>query len=425
MTTKTWRTAPYMWLGLTVSLVLVAGFAVWASLAQIGGAILANGQIEVDQNRQVIQHPFGGQVGEILVTEGQTVTQGQVLITLDPVELTSELAVTKSQLSELIARRSRLIAERDGLSAIEIDPTLGATDAIEGQERLFQARLASDANEKAQFERRKSQIADQIAGIQAQQASIRQQLALIEQELADQQSLLDRGLAQASRVLALQREQASLSGRIGELTASAAQAEGRRTEIDLSILAIDTRRREEAITQLRDLEPQILELTERSETLANRLDALEVKAPVSGVVYALQFFSNAAVIRQAEPIMYIVPQDRPLIITAQVNPRDIDQISQGQPVTLRFSAFDQRRTPELTGYVTNFSADAFQDQQTGASYYRTEIVLSEGEQSKLPEGAQLIPGMPVEALIRTDDRTPIEFLTQPLTDFFARAFRES
>ena len=178
-------------------------------------------------------------------------------------------------------------------------------------------------------------------------------------------------------------------------------------------------------TALRDLEPSILELTERKETLGKRLAALDVRAPVSGVVYGLQFFSNAAVIREAEPIMFIVPQDRPLIITAQINPRDIDQVSQGQPVTLRFSAFDQRRTPELTGYVTTFSPDAFEDATTGQSYFRAEIVLSEGEQARLPDGAQLIPGMPVDALIRTDDRTPIEFLTQPLTDFFARAMRES
>ena len=425
MTGKSWSVAPFLWVGGVVSLMLVAGFGGWASFAQIGGAILAEGRIEVDQNRQVIQHPFGGQVASILVAEGDTVEQGQVLITLDPSELASERAVVQSQLAELTARRARLIAERDGALAVTFDA--GATDpeAVAGQERLFAARLASDQNEVAQFERRKSQIADQITGIEAQRQSIEQQLALIDQELADQQSLLDRGLAQASRVLALQREKASLSGRIGELTSSVAQAQGRVTEIDLAILAIDTRRREEAITDLRDLDPSILELTERKETLDKRLSALEVRAPVSGVVYALQFFSNAAVIREAEPIMFIVPQDRPLIITAQINPRDIDQVSQGQPVTLRFSAFDQRRTPELTGYVTTFSPDAFEDATTGQSYFRAEIVLSEGEQARLPEGAQLIPGMPVDALIRTDDRTPIEFLTQPLTDFFARAMRES
>ena len=119
-----------------------------------------------------------------------------------------------------------------------------------------------------------------------------------------------------------------------------------------------------------------------------------------------------------------VPQDRPLIINAQVEPTDIDKLFVGQEVTLRFSALDQRTTPELTGTVMQISADAFQEQETRRSFYRAEFALSEGEQAKLPEGVALIPGMPVEAYIRTADRTPIAYLVKPLTDYFTKAFRE-
>jgi HlyD family secretion protein len=296
---------------------------------------------------------------------------------------------------------------------------------MEGQLRLFEARRDSEASARAQLEKRSTQIASQIVGLQAQQSSIAAQQDLIAGQLADQQSLLDRGLAQATTVMALQREAASLDGTAGELAASVAQAEGRMTEIDLQILDLNTKRREEAISTLRDLGYNELELRERLRSLLTRLDRLDIKAPVAGVVYGLQVFGVQSVIRPAEPVLYLVPQDRPLVIATQVQTRDIDQLFIGQRVALRFSAFDQRETPELYGQVTKISADAFQDQNRGLSFYRAEIELSEGEADRLPNGMTLIPGMPVEALIRTEDRTPLEYLMKPFMDFFAKAFRES
>ncbi|MCI5042365.1 MAG: HlyD family secretion protein, partial [Donghicola eburneus] len=132
-----------------------------------------------------------------------------------------------------------------------------------------------------------------------------------------------------------------------------------------------------------------------------------------------------SVIRPADPLLYLIPQDRPLVITAQVPTIHIDKLLLGQDVTLRFAALDQRTTPELFGHVVKISADAFEDEQTRASYYRTEILLNDGELARLPEGTSLIPGMPVETFIRTADRTPLVYLTKPLTDYFAKAFRES
>jgi len=209
------------------------------------------------------------------------------------------------------------------------------------------------------------------------------------------------------------------------LSASVAQAEGRITEIDIEILRIDSTFREEAITRLRDLQFNEIELSERRRALLLRLDRLDIRSPVSGVIYDLQVFGPRSVIRPAEPVLFIVPQDRPLIITAQIEPIHIDQVFVDQDVVLRFSAFDQRRTPELTGHVTQISADAFTDQNSRISFYRAQIVLDEGEAAKLPEDMTLIPGMPVEAFIRTDERSPMDFLLKPLTDYFAKAFRES
>ncbi|WP_424975815.1 HlyD family type I secretion periplasmic adaptor subunit [Dinoroseobacter sp. S124A] len=416
--------------GLTLA-ILVGGFGTWSVMANIAGAIIAPGQIEVDQNRQVVQHPDGGVVQNIAVDEGDTVESGALLIQLDPTLLLTDLAIVEGQLFELMARRALLVAERDGVDEVIFDDALllaAATsaeiaDVMAGQRRLFEARNTSIQTETEQLARRRSQIDNQIEGITAQQVALGKQLDLIEQELADQQSLLDRGLAQASRVLSLQREQARLLGSVGELTASKAEFGGRQTEIDIEILKLTTSRREEAIARLRDTQAQELELQQQRRALRERLSRLDIRAPVGGIVYDLTIFAERSVIRAAEPVLYLVPQDRPLIITSRVNPINVDEVFVGQEVNLRFSAFDQRRTPELKGEVVSVSPDAFIDETTGASFYRVETAPQEGEIEKL-SGLDLIPGMPVEAFIRTADRTPIEYFVKPLSDYFNRAFRE-
>jgi HlyD family secretion protein len=427
-----WSARRPMILGILGVIVLVGGFGGWAATTNISGAIIAPGRIEVDQNRQIIQHPTGGVVAKINVDEGDEVEAFAILAELDATELVSALSIAESQLYELLARRGRLEAERDGEARITFDPLLleaaetngDAAELIAGQERLLEARAASVAQEIDQLAKRSDQIRDQITGIEAQRAAITRQTELLAEELEDQQSLLDRGLAQQSRVLALRREEARLTGLEGELRAQKAQAEGRITEIEVEILKLETLRREEAITTLRDLQYRELEQREKRNALVGEIERLKIRAPVSGIIYGLRIFALRSVVRPAEPIAFIVPQDRPLVINARVEPIHIDKIYLSQDVTLRFSSLDQRRTPELTGRVTHISADAFQDEATQQSYYRAEIVLSEGEQARLPEGTTLIPGMPVEAFIRTEDRTPLDFLVRPLTDYFAKAFRE-
>ena len=425
-----WSVRKPMIVGALALLVLLGGLGGWSVLSRITGAVIAQGQIEVETNRQVIQHPDGGIVAEILVKEGDAVEAGEVLIRLDAETLRSDLAVVEGQLFEVLARRARFEAERDNAEEIEFPEALLLSDnpvvpeLIEGQVRLFQARIEAEEQEKEQLARRRDQISNQIEGIVAQQAAVEEQLALLEEELESQQSLLDRGLAQATRVLALRREAANVAGQFGELTATKAQAEGRITELEIEILRIGTSRREEAITRLRDLQFNEIELAERRRSLKTQLDRLEIRSPVSGIVYGMQVFAERSVIQSAEPVMYVIPQDRPLIITSRVQPQDIDQVYLGQTVALRFSAFDQRRTPELFGSVTQVSADSFTDESTQTSYYRAQIVLSEGEVDRLPPEVSLLPGMPVEAFLSTQERSPLDYLVKPLTDYFAKAFRE-
>ncbi len=235
-----WPTRQPMTIGIIALLVLVGGFGSWAALSSISGAVVASGQLEVDRNRQVVQHLDGGIVAEILVEEGDVVEKDQLLLRLDSKDLRSQLLITESQLFELMARRSRLEAERDTSADVAFDDELIALgkdrpevlDMMQGQGRLFHARRESTEREIEQLEKQRAQIRDQIVGIQAQQKANKDQLALIADELKSQQSLLDKGLAQASTVLSLRRTEANLAGTLGELIATEAQAGGRITEIE-------------------------------------------------------------------------------------------------------------------------------------------------------------------------------------------------
>lgn len=430
---KTWSAKIAVFVGLFALFGLFGGFVWWGIMTQIAGAIISPGRIEVDQNRQIVQHQMGGTVAQISVGEGDLVQAGDVLLRLDDQQLQSQLAIAEAQLFELMARRGRLTAERDGANSVTFDDALldeGKTnpdikELTQGQANLFFARRDSVSRETEQLGKRVSQIGNQITGINAQETSFATQLELIKKELNAQQTLLERGLAQTGTVLALQRQAASMRGQLGELAANKAQAEGRITEVDLEVLKLASGRREEAISQLRDLRYHELELVEQRGALKLEIMQVDIRAPVSGIVYGMRVQTMRSVIRPAEPVLYLIPQDRPLLIVARIDPIHIDQIIMGQKVNLRFSALDQRTTPELVGHVTLISADAFEDDGLGVTYYRAEIALDLGEISKLNEGDTLIPGMPVEAFIRTADRSPIAYLIKPLADYFNRAFRES
>lgn len=417
--------------GATVAL-LMATLLFWGLGTRIDGAIVAPGQVQVESNRQVVQHPDGGVVAAIAVTEGQTVAAGDLLLSLDGSLLQSELAIVEGQLFETRARRARLEAERDDAPAPVMPADLAAIAAerpdvaeqIEGQMRLFDARRDTLTRQTDQLSRRKDQTAAQIDGIDSQAQALSTQLDLIRAELADQQSLLDKGLAQSSRVLSLEREQANLMGRVGELAALRAGAEGRITEIDLEILRLAAARREEASALLRDIGSSELELTERRRALLERINRLDIRAPVAGIVLGLAVTTPRAVIRPADPILFLVPQDRPLLIAAQIAPIHIDEVHVGQTVRLTFPAFAARTTPELTGTLALVSADALTDPKTGQTYYRAEITLAPDQAAALG-GLTLLPGMPVDAFIRTGARTPMAYLLKPFTDYFSRAFRET
>ena len=410
---------------------LVGGLGAWGAGTRIAGAVVASGTVKVESDRQVVQHPDGGVVGEILARNGDRVAAGDVLVRLDGTFLRSELLIVQRQLLEIYARRKRLEAERDDAEAPDFSdrpdypllPPEAVAEQIAGQDSLFHARRTSAAQTARQLREQQAQIDRQIDGVTAQLASLEKQQALITAELADVQSLFERGLVESARLLVLQREEAQLTGEIGRLNALIAEARTRISGLEIEILRLSDSRRETAISELRDLQYAEISLEERGITLTERLARLDVRAPVDGIVFGSRVFAVQSVVQAAEPMMFLVPGDQPLQVSARIDPVHIDQVYPGQDVSLQFTTFNSRTTPEVAGTVLLLSPDVQVDEATRSTFYEAVIAPDPEALAALPD-IRLIPGMPVEAFLRTDDRTPLSYLVQPLTVYFQRAFRE-
>ncbi len=416
--------------GLAIIAVLVLGIGGWAATAQLSGAVIATGMIVVDGNTKKVQHPNGGVVGEIRVKNGDRVTEEDVLLRLDDTQTRASLAIIVSQLTELVGRKARLAAEREGAQAITFPAAEHAWHrnfesrrvAI-GEVRLFKAKRDLISGQKAQLRESIGQLRQEIEGLNAQHSAKARELKLVRQELSRVTGLYERQLTPVTRVLAMQREEARIDGEHGALTAQIARTRGRIAEIELQSTTIDLTFRSDAQKQLRDVEARIAELQERRVAAEDQLRRIDIRAPRSGIVHELKVHTVGGVINAAEPIMLIVPSEERLTIEVRVSPVDIDQVSIGQKAMLRFSAFNQRTTPELAGIVTRIGADLTLDPRTGLNYYLVRLKADEAALAELGT-LTLLPGMPVEAFIQTGQRTPLSYLFKPVTDQLARAFRE-
>jgi HlyD family secretion protein len=410
---------------------LVAGLGYWGATARISGAVVVTGAITVQNQRQVVQHLDGGIVGEILSRDGDVVAAGQVLIRLENIRQKSELAIVENQLQDLAIRTARLVAERNRAASIEYSSEQierATTDSalatqIQSENSLFQARLVAARQETEQLNEQIAQVRYRADGYSAQRDALALQTKLLETELGNQKELQRRGLTQAARVSALQREQASLSGQIGMLTSDIAEMRARRAVLVLERLRLQTKRQKNAIEEIREIQFKEVELKERRITLLDVLSRVDIRAPEAGIVHNSRVFALRSVIRPGDPVMYIIPQDKPLIISARVNAKSIEQVHIGQSAWLRFSAFDQRTGFDIDAAVSKISADALKDDGTSEVFYSVELAPMEHEVGRLSK-AVVLPGMPVEVFIKTGDRSPMAYLTEPFLGFFARAFRE-
>jgi HlyD family secretion protein len=417
--------------GLAVVLVLAGGFGGWASTVQISGALIAPGSVVVDSNVKKVQHPTGGVVGEVRVRDGDTVKAGDVVVRLDDTVTKASLAIVVKTLNGLYARAARLEAEQRGDSKLTFPPQLterasdpDVQNVMVSETKLFEVRVHGRAGQKAQLRERVLQLNEEIGGLAAQEAAKEKEIALIEKELIGVRSLYEQHLVQLTRLTTLERDAARLNGERAQYIASRAQAKGKITETELQIIQVDKDMVSEVSKDLRETNDKIGEFVERKVTAEDQLRRVDIRAPQDGMVLQSTVHTVGGVITAGDAMMMIVPQADDLSVEAKVDPKDIDKLQIGQKTLMRFSAFNQRTTPELNGNVTRVSADVTTDQRTGQSYYTIRVSLPPSEVARLGDNNKLIPGMPVEAFVQTGDRTMLSYLLKPLNDQLMRSFRE-
>jgi HlyD family secretion protein len=415
-------------IGLALSCLILLAVFVWGNLAMLSGAIVAPGIVVVDGNSKKIQHQQGGVIGQIFVTDGSHVSAGDLLVKLDETQAHALLGIVTSQLTELIGRKARLAAERDDRDDLEFPP--GFTEAgpeeervASGERRLFQARLTSAKGQKAQLEERIKQNEEEIKGLTLQNTAKARELDLIAEELSRVDELYKKKLLPVTRVLSLQRDQVHIEGEVGTLVAQIAKLGGQIAETRLQILTVDQTRFSDAQKELREAEGHIAELQERKIAAEDQLRRVELRAPIDGIISELSVHTIGGVVNPAEQLMLVVPSNDILSVEIRIPSSDIDQMKIGARGILRFTAFNQRTTPEVKGVVTRLSPDAVRDKDTGQFYYTARISPDSDELARLTD-QKLVPGMPVEAFIETSSRSALSYLTKPLTDQFRRALRE-
>lgn len=413
--------------GSTLALLLVLGFGGWAASAGLNGAVVTQGAVKIDQNLKEVQHRDGGIVQAISVRQGDHVEEGQILIRLDDIQTRAELSIIRSQLAENLGRQARLLAERDNLPNLTYSPEIAKLSddgnrIIEGETRLFAGNKANRDSRKEQLEISIVQSGEEIRGLEARQVAKAEELRLVDLERNKYLSLHQKGFIDGVKVFNINREWARLLGERGEIDATLARAKLRIGDARLQIIAIDDTARTEAQRELRLVEAKLSELSERRVANEDRLARMEIRAPVAGIVNELTIYTVGGVITPAARLATVVPTEAKLTVEVRVAPADIDQVHVGQSARMRFSAFNRNTTPEVSGKLVHISPATSKDPASGQSFYVGEIQI---EDAAIALGdRRLLPGMPVEVFISTEERTALSYLFKPLTDHAARMFRE-
>lgn len=416
--------------GTIIVLIFFGVFGAWAVFAPLDSAAIAVGTVEVENNRKIVQHLEGGIVKDILVRDGDEVKAGQTLIRLVGIQPRAQLQLIRGQRNALFARAARLRAERDGNSGISFPEELNVQsddprvqESMLGQLNIFEARRDAIDGQRRILGQRVAQFREEIIGLQAQIRSADEQLVLIDDELTGLQTLFDKGLTPKSRLLALQRRRAEIQGERGQNLSGIARAKQNITEAEIRIFELRTEQISEVVAELREVETELLDLEERLGAAVDVQRRTDVISPADGIVVDMQVTNVGAVIQPGERLLDVVPGNEKLVIEARVTPTDIDVVHPGLPAQVRLVAFNQRITPTVEGTVASVSADRLIDEATGESYYTARIEISNPDDPTL-DGLVLLPGMPAEVLIRTGERTLVQYLVSPVQQSFTRSLTE-
>lgn len=408
----------------------------WAAFVPLDAAVRATGVISVLGNRQAVQHPTGGVVTALNVHEGQEVRQGQVLIELSaPETLAAERALT-SDYFMLLAKRSRLLAEQAGKSTFDVPvefASLSAADrslamnALRMQQGEMRARKASLSAQQSVLSQRAAQLREQQTGYVERRKTLVEQRQILNDELKGLREIAAKGFASMTRVRSLEQAEADLRGQEAGMTAEMARAGQGMGETRMQSLSLIRDTQQQIATDLGDTEAKLSEVLPKLVSTREQLERAKIRAPATGKIVGLNVFTVGGVVPVGQTLMEVVPDDRTLIIQAQVSPADADDVYAGQEAQLRFESVRDRSLPLIEGRVRNISADRFVDEKTGRSYFRAEIEVKPESLQQVQEllgHGQLRPGLPVEAMLSVRKRSALQYLLDPLTGSFHHALHE-
>ena len=421
-----------VWIGFFFFVILLG----WAAVAPLDAGVYAPGTIAVSGNRQAVQSREAGIVGVIHVYEGQKVKAGQLLLEMAAPDLIATERALTSEYFNLVAQRSRLLAERNGLHSFPVPAEFTnlsdadrpiAQQALQLQRGQLQARSGSLSAQSSVLGQRSKQLAEQQTGYAQQRVSVREQQRITQDELAGLKELEKKGFASTNRVRALERDIEELRGREAALTAEMARAGQGMGESSMQDLSLRKTNLEQAATELRDTQTRLSDILPKLVIAREQLANSRLSAPTSGHVVGLTVFTIGGVVAPGQTLMDIVPDTRKLVIQAQVTPGDADDVYQGQKAQVRFLSVHDRTLPMLEGVVKTISADRLKDEKAGTSYYIAEIEIAPTELDKVRAvlgRGQLRPGLPVEAVLSARKRTALQYILEPLTANFWRSLRE-
>ena len=415
--------------GYFLLLIVFVGFGGWSAIAPLGSAAPATGMVIVKNEKKTIQHLEGGILDQLLVREGDRVSENQLLARLDTTQVQANLDVLSSQLLGARARMSRLQAERSDAASVvwplqdEFPSTERYLELISEQQGLFLKRRSSLIGEVSILKRRIEQLRSRVNGLIESRETQSELLVSFETELSNLNQLLKDGYVDETRVRDLERRVVELKGRLQQLSSDIKSSEIQIGETELQILQRRAVYDADVQNQLAELQAERVQLEEQYRVAKDRLTRSDIRAPSAGVVLTIEITTEGGVVPGSQPFITIVPENEDLVIEARVNPVDIDRVSVGQLAEVQFSAFDSNAIPKIFGDVLSISPDALVDRGTGLSYYLAILKIPPKEFEKL-SGYTLVPGMPVNVLIKTGERTLWEYLTKPLAQGMSRALIE-
>ena len=420
----------YARLGWWIVLAGVGGFLLWAFIAPLDKGVPLSGTVTVDSNRKAVQHQTGGIVDDILVKEGDRVKEGQILVRMNDIQVKAQAEITRSQLVSARAVEARLIAERDDKTKIEFPSLLlsikndpRVTTNIITQEQLFTSRKLALQHELAAVDENIAGLRVQLRGLEASRSSKKQQLIFLDEQLNSLRELAIDGFVPRNRVLDLERTYVELTGDISTNTGEIGRTQRQISELIQRRIQRQQEHQKEVRQQLSDIQREAEALHSKLLGQDFELANVLVKAPVDGIVVGIDIFTQGGVIGPGFRMMDIVPSEDMLIITGQVPVHLIDKVHVGLPVDLIFSAFNQNKTPNIPGFVTQVSADRLTEERTGEPFYNVKAKVA-------PEGISLLAdhqvraGMPVEIFVKTGERSMMSYLFKPVLDRIHSAMSE-